>query len=114
MLWPPWETVPECSPQIQAWDYLGGYCIRCRGNFGDSKLSEPLGFGWTRLLAGHCLRRVLLYTEEPLRASPLTLNSHKINGLHRFRCSPFFSIVILAQRRIPSCIVPRSLSQHFN
>jgi len=27
MLWPPWETVPECSPQIQAWDYLGGYYI---------------------------------------------------------------------------------------
>ena len=36
------------------------------------KLSEPLGFGWTRLLAGHCLRRVHLYTETPLRASVLT------------------------------------------
>src|SRR5436305_13380301 len=46
MLWPPWETVPECSPQIQAWDYLGGYYIRCRGNFRDSRISEPLGFGW--------------------------------------------------------------------
>src|SRR4051812_38715155 len=46
MLWPPWETVPECSPQIQAWDYLGGYYIRCRGNFRDSELSEPLGFDW--------------------------------------------------------------------
>ena len=33
------------------------------------KLSEPLGFGWTRLLACHCLRRVHLYTEAPLRAS---------------------------------------------
>src|SRR5882762_11528571 len=46
MLWSPWEAVPECSPQIQAWDYLGGYYIRCRGNFRDSELSEPLGFGW--------------------------------------------------------------------
>src|SRR5439155_25621010 len=70
MLWPPWETVPECSPQIQAWDYLGGYYIRCRGNFRDSRISEPLGFGWTRLLACHCLRRVHLYTETPVRASP--------------------------------------------
>src|SRR5438874_13204855 len=42
MLWPPWETVPECSPQIQAWDYLGGYYIRCRGNFRDSKLKNHL------------------------------------------------------------------------
>ena len=33
------------------------------------KLAEPLGFGWTRLLAGHCLRRVHLYTETPDRAS---------------------------------------------
>ena len=42
MLWSPWETVPECSPQIQAWDYLGGYYIRCRGNFRDSKLKNHL------------------------------------------------------------------------
>lgn len=42
MLWPPWETVPECSPQIQAWDYLGGYYIRCRGNFRDSNLQNHL------------------------------------------------------------------------
>jgi len=41
-------------------------------------LAEPLGFGWTRLLLAtatsscHCLRRLHLYTEAPLRASVLT------------------------------------------
>ena len=42
MLWSPWEAVPECSPQIQAWDYLGGYYIRCRGNFSDSNYQNHL------------------------------------------------------------------------
>src|SRR3954468_14699843 len=42
MLWSPWEAVPECSPQIQAWDYLGGYYIRCRGNFRDSNFQNHL------------------------------------------------------------------------
>src|SRR4051794_17694625 len=74
MLWPPWETVPECSPQIQAWDYLGGYYIRCRGNFRDSNLAEPLGFGWNPTTCCHCLRRVHLYTEAPNRATPSRLN----------------------------------------
>src|SRR4051812_46232953 len=68
MLWSPWEAVPECSPQIQAWDYLGGYYIRCRGNFRDSNFQNHLASAGPTTCC-HCLRRVHLYTGTPVRAS---------------------------------------------
>src|SRR3954452_21690343 len=78
MLWPPWETVPECSPQIQAWDYLGGYYIRCRGNFRDSNFQNHLASAGPTTCC-HCLRRVHLYTGTPVRASlwPKKLRVHR-------------------------------------
>jgi hypothetical protein len=87
MLWPPWEAVPECSPQIQAWDYLGGYYIRCRGNFRDSKLKNHLASaGPDYLLATAYVEFIYTLRRQFVQAPPV-LSSQKINGLHRFQCS---------------------------